>query len=153
MPAGSFSRSLSVSSDPEKTWATLVDVPQLVGWITVVEDARELVPLESYSAVLMDRIGPFKLRADLDIRMLDVRAGEHLAISVAGEDRQVGSRVTVAATLDLVPGETGGCRVQIDGSYEVTGKVASMGTGTIRKKADKVLDEFFDRAGESLGVG
>lgn len=153
MPAGSFSRSLTVSSDPEKAWATLIDVPQLVGWITVVEDARELVPLESYSAVLMDRIGPFKLRADLDIQMLDVQEGKHLAIAVAGEDRQVGSRVTVAATLDVVPRDTGGCQVQIDGSYEVTGKVASMGTGTIRKKADKVLDEFFDRAGESLGVG
>ena len=86
--------------------------------------------------------------------MVDVDEGRHLAINVAGEDRQVGSRVTVAATLDVVLRDDGGSQVQIDGSYEVTGKVASMGTGTIRKKADQGARRVLrPRRGIPLGVG
>jgi carbon monoxide dehydrogenase subunit G len=118
----------------------------------VVEDAAELTPLARYTAVLMDRLGPFKLRADLDITLSEVVVGQHVAVRAEGEDRQVGSRVVVLAALDLAPGTNGGSVVQVAGSYEVTGKVASMGTGTIRKKADKILDEFFGHLAASLGA-
>lgn len=152
MPTSSFSRELAVSADAERTWATLTDVPLLVKWISVVEDAAELTPLARYTAVLMDRLGPFKLRADLDITLSEVVVGQHVAVRAEGEDRQVGSRVVVLAALDLAPGTNGGSVVQVAGSYEVTGKVASMGTGTIRKKADKILDEFFGHLAASLGA-
>ena len=36
-----------------------------------------------------------------------------------GEDRQVGSRITVDATLGLEPMESNGCMVTIEGQYEV----------------------------------
>jgi carbon monoxide dehydrogenase subunit G len=42
--------------------------------------------------------------------------------------------------------------IVVDGVYEVTGKVASMGSGTINKKAQKILDEFFGAASEDLGA-
>jgi uncharacterized protein len=153
VPRSSFTRELTVSADPEKCWSTLTDVPLLVGWISVVEQAQELVPLERYSAVLMDRLGPFKLRADLDITLSDVVLGRHVVVRAEGEDRQVGSRVVVDAALDLESRAEGGSVVRVAGSYEVTGRVASMGSGTIRKKADKILDEFFGHVAESLGGG
>ena len=62
------------------------------------------------------------------------------------------SRLTVDATLDLEPAGDGPTRVRIAGAYEVSGKVAAMGPGTINKKAEKILDEFFVPAGEALGV-
>jgi carbon monoxide dehydrogenase subunit G len=140
-----------VSADQEKTWATLTDVPLLVSWLSVLEQAEELAPLAHYSAVLMDRLGPFKLRADLDIVLSEVVDGRHVAVRAEGEDRQVGSRVVVDAVLDLEPGAAGGSVVRVAGTYEVTGRVASMGSGTIRKKADKILDEFFVHLAEALG--
>ena len=152
MPRSQFHRELSVSATPEEAWAALTDVPRLVGWVSVVEDAQEIEPLARYTAVLMDRLGPFKLRADLDIALTDVQVGRSLAVKAAGEDRQVGSRLTIDATLAMVPRDGVGTTITVDGVYEVTGKVASMGPGTINKKAEKIMDEFFTAAGSALGT-
>jgi carbon monoxide dehydrogenase subunit G len=128
----------------------MVDVPRLVSWVSIVEDAVELEPLRNYTAVLMDRLGPFKLRADLEVTVSDVQMGSSLKVRAVGEDRQVGSRLVVLADLVVKPAEEGSTIV-VDGVYEVTGKVASMGSGTINKKAQKILDEFFDAASDDLG--
>jgi carbon monoxide dehydrogenase subunit G len=153
LPRSVFERELVVRSDPQECWRTITDVPQLVSWVSVLEDASEISPLQSYRAVLQDRLGPFRLRADLDIVLSDVREGEHLHVRAEGEDRQVGSRISVNADLDVIPAaEGGGARVRIVGEYEVAGRVAGMGGPTIHKKANRILDEFFVNAGASLGA-
>jgi carbon monoxide dehydrogenase subunit G len=129
----------------------MVDVPRLVSWVSIVEDAVEIEPLSKYTAVLMDRLGPFKLRADLDVTVSDVEDGSSLRVRAIGEDRSVGSRLLVIATMQVRP-ESHGATIIVDGVYEVTGKAASMGSGTINKKAQKILDEFFGAASEDLGA-
>ena len=151
MPRSEFHRELSVTSSAEETWAALTDVPRLVSWVSIVEDAEEIEPLARYSAVLMDRLGPFKLRADLDIVMSDVEVGRSLKVRAAGEDRQVGSRLVVEATLTTEPAD-GGTKIVVDGAYEVSGKAASMGSGTINKKAEKIMNGFFAAVGDALGT-
>jgi carbon monoxide dehydrogenase subunit G len=151
MPRTEFHRDLRVKATPADSWAALIDVPRLVSWVSVLEDAIELEPLSKYTAMLADRLGPFKLRADLDVTVSDVEPGSSLKVRAVGEDRQVGSRLQVQASLQLRP-ETHGSTIVVDGVYEVTGKVASMGSGTINKKAQKILDEFFEAAGGDLGV-
>lgn len=142
MPAFDFTRRLNVAADPDRAWKTITDVPRLVDWISVLESARVESELERYGAVLADRIGMFSLRADLDIRVLEVAVGERIRVRAEGEDRQVGSRIVVEAALALEPGEAD-TTVALDGRYEVTGRVATMGSSTIRRKAAKILDEFF----------
>ncbi len=151
MPRTEFHRDLPVKSEPADTWAAMVDVPRLVSWVTVVEDAVELELLSKYTAVLMDRLGPFKLRADLDVTVSDVEEGASLKVRAIGEDRSVGSRLLVIATMQVRP-EEHGSTISVNGVYEVTGKAASMGSGTINKKAQKILDEFFGAASKDLGA-
>jgi carbon monoxide dehydrogenase subunit G len=150
MPSMTFERDLTVASDREKCWAVLTDVPRLVSWISIVQDAEEVSPLERYTAVLMDRLGPFKLRADLDISLDDVRENEHVHVKAAGEDRQVSSRIGIDAALSLTETDTGGTTIAVTGSYEVVGRVATLGAGMIRQKAAKILDEFFAHADAEL---
>lgn len=152
MPRSEFGRELTVSAAPAQAWATLIDVPVLVSWISVLEQAEEQEHLERYSAVLLDRLGPFKLRADLAITLSDVRTEQHVTVHAEGEDRQVGSRLVVDATLDLAPSGDGGTAVRVAGVYEVSGKVAAMGGGTINKKAEKIIGEFFANAEKVLGA-
>jgi carbon monoxide dehydrogenase subunit G len=151
MPRTEFHRDLPVKATPPDSWAALVDVPRLVSWVSVIEDAVELEALSKYTAVLLDRLGPFKLRADLDVTVSDVEPGTSLKVRAVGEDRQVGSRLLVLASL-LVRPDDHGSTIVVDGVYEVTGKVASMGSGTINKKAQKILDEFFGAASDELGT-
>jgi uncharacterized protein len=151
MPRSEFDRQLRVTSAPDHCWTVLTDVPRLVEWVSIVEKGTEIERLARYTAVLADRLGPFKLRADMDIALTDVVPGRHVTVRAEGEDRQVGSRLAVDATLDLEPGEDGGTTVRVAGVYEVTGRVAAMGSGTINKKAERILHEFFTRAADDLG--
>jgi carbon monoxide dehydrogenase subunit G len=150
VPLETFTRDLTVGADPATCWRVLTDVARLVDWITIVDDAKEIAPLETYTAVLMDRIGPFKLRADLEISVSEVVEGERIRVHAEGEDRQVSSRIVVDAVLTLAPGPNGTV-VAVNGSYEVSGRVATMGAGMIKQKAAKILDDFFGRAQRELG--
>jgi carbon monoxide dehydrogenase subunit G len=152
VPRSEFHRELTVRASPDETWTTLTDVPLLVSWVSIVEDATELEPLSKYTAVLMDRLGPFRLRADLDITVTDVVPGTSLRVSAAGEDRQVASRLLIGASMTITPRDGDGSVASFTGAYEVTGRVASMGSGTINKKAEKIMNEFFTAAGSRLGA-
>jgi len=150
MPAIGFDRSQLVAADPQQCWKVYTDVPRLVTWVSILDDAKEIAHLETYTAVLADRIGPFKLKADLGIEVSEVVPGEHIRVQAAGEDRQVASRIAIDAVLTMEP-QDAGTLVRAKGSYEVVGRVAAMGASMIVKKANKILDEFFERSVAELG--
>lgn len=150
MARESFERELAVESSPGDTWTVVTDVPRLVSWISVLEDAEVIDPLARYRACLSDRIGMFSLRADLDIEVTEHVEPTHLRARAEGEDRQMGSRIAVEVDMELQPaGE--GTRLLVQGTYEVSGRVATMGSSTIRRKADKIMDEFFSQLAEEVG--
>lgn len=151
MPRTEFSREVAVSASPEKCWATVTDVPCLVEWVSIVEQAQEIEHLAKYTAVLTDRIGPFKLRTDLDITVDEVDEPRRVRVRAVGEDRSVGSRLAVDAVLEIESGDAG-TWLRAHGRYEVTGRVAAMGGGTINKKATRILDDFFGHAQRDLGA-
>jgi carbon monoxide dehydrogenase subunit G len=151
MPSAQFNRDLVTRAGPEEAWKILTDVTRLVDWVTILSEAVEIAPLEHYTAVLADRVGPFKLRADLEIRIPEVEAGRRIRVVAKGEDRQVSSRIGVDATLNLTPADDGATMVVVDGRYEVSGRVASMGSTVIKQKAQKIIEEFFTRAAAELG--
>lgn len=144
-----FSRTIEVAAPRQRAWASVVDVDQVAGWITIVGGAEEIAPLKRYRALLEDRLGPFKLRADLDIEVVELEEGRHLRARASGEDRQVGSRIAVDASLRLADAGAG-TAIEVTGAYEVTGRVAALGAGAIRKKGDAVLDDFFGNAKAAL---
>ena len=144
-----FQRRLEVPAANQRVWETLVDVRQVASWLSIVGEVQELERLRRYRAVLEDRLGPFKLRADLDIELHDVEEGHGLAARATGEDRQVGSRISVEASLRLEAADSG-TALLLAGSYEVTGRVASLGAGSIRKKGETLLDDFFLNARASF---
>lgn len=152
MASQNFSRTLATTSDAETCWTVLTDVGRVAGWVSIIDDVVELKPLAQYTAVLMDKVGPLKLRADLAIEVPEVDAPHRIRITAAGEDRHVASRITVDATLEIKSAETGGAEVDVNGTYSVVGRVATLGSGTIKQKATKIIEEFFTRAGQDLGT-
>lgn len=149
MVAENFNETFSAGRSLPECWDVLTDVHRIGGWVSVVGDITEREHLASYSAVLEDRLGPFRLKADLEVVVTGLENNERISIRADGEDRQIGSRITVDATLSLEAADPG-CLVEIDGKYEVTGRVATMGSSTIRQKAQKMLDEFMQAAREDL---
>ena len=153
MATATFGRSLTVKRSPPETWQTLIDVELVAGWVSVIEGITELEPLARYEAVLKDQVGPFKLRADLEITCPRVEPGRLITIAASGEDRQIGSRIDVAATLELAPSGDGGTTIEVSGTYAVAGRAATLGAGTINRKAAKIIEQFFTSASDVLGAG
>ena len=150
MVAEKFKETLTVGSTPEECWSILTDVDRIAEWVSVVGSVTEIEHLAKYSAVLEDRLGPFSMKADLEVVVTDLQPQKSISIRADGEDRQIGSRITVDATLAIVQTDAG-CQVEIQGNYEVTGRAATMGSSTIRQKAKKLLGEFTTAAHLDLG--
>jgi carbon monoxide dehydrogenase subunit G len=140
----SFSRDVVVPGRREDVWATVTDVNILASWISLLGDVTVVSPMEQYSTRLHDRIGRFSVTADLDVRVTEYVEPEYVVVTMQGEDRQVSSRIAVKARLDLAPSADDlGTDVKVVGEYEVTGTVATLGAGSIRKKAQKIIEDFF----------
>ena len=144
-----FHETVRMAGDRDAVWRTVSDIPTVLSWISIVGEAGEVELGQRYRAVLEDRLGPFKLRADLDIAVQDRVEGERIAARGEGEDRQIGSRLIVDVALALRE-EDGGTVVDVQGAYEVTGRPAALGASSIRKKAAKILSEFFASAERSV---
>lgn len=143
-------RTVRVAARPDAAWAVLLDVQRVASWLRVVRDVKELEPLRRYTTVLEDRVGPFAMRADLAIDVAADEAARRLHVSGSGEDRQVASRISATLDLAVVPqGE--GSDIVVSGRYEITGRIATLGAGAIRKKGDKVLEDFFANVTRELG--
>lgn len=152
MPSATFERNIEVPSPPERCWSVLIDVERVAGWVTIAEDVREHDHLAKYSVVLADRFGPFSVHADLDVEVTDLEENRFIRFKGAGTDRQGGSKIAVEATLALEE-HGSGTTIAVSGKYSVLGTVATMGSSTVRKKADGILDEFFSAAAEELAAG
>jgi carbon monoxide dehydrogenase subunit G len=147
-----FHETVALTAERSAVWETVGDITKVLDWISIVGSADEVEPGQRYTAVLQDRIGPFKLRADLAIAVTEREEGRRIRAHAEGEDRQIGSRLNIHVLLDLR--EEGGASVlDVSGSYEVTGRPAALGASSIRKKANTILAEFFARAERELVAG
>ena len=142
-----FQETVRFTEGRAPVWAVVSDIPTVLSWISIVGEAEEVEPAKRYRALLEDRMGPFKLRADLEIEIRESAEGERIRAHADGEDRQIGSRLTIDVELAL-SADGDGTAVDVRGAYEVTGRPATLGASSIRKKAGKILDEFFAHARE-----
>jgi carbon monoxide dehydrogenase subunit G len=144
-----FAKTIRLDATTDAVWQAINDVRRVASWLSIVREVRDVEPPRRYTALLEDRIGPFAMRADLDLT-LETSEGRRMRVTASGEDRQVASRIAATIEIALRP-DGGGTSLEAKGRYEVTGKVATLGAGAIRKKGDRILDEFFASASSELG--
>ena len=149
MPSEQLSRKLDVAASPSKCWTVLTDVHRVAGWVSIAHNVEENEPLKNYSVVLQDKFGPFKLNADMNVEVTDIETEKRIRFRGTGTDRTVGTTISVDASMELTPTDQG-TNIQVEGSYQVVGTVASMGSSTIKNKADTIVEEFFQAARREL---
>ena len=149
-------REFVVEADRGDVWHRLLNVQAVASWLPIMHSVTEVSPGadgvdgSSFRAAFEDRVGPFSLRADLRIEVSGVREPEEVSIRARGEDRKIRSRIMIDATARLSDAGPGQSRVQLVGSYEITGRVATLGAGVIRSKADKLMGTFCTNAAAAL---
>jgi carbon monoxide dehydrogenase subunit G len=143
-----FAKTIQLAASPDVVWAAVNDVHRVASWLSIVREVRDVEPPRRYAALLEDRLGPFAMRADLDLTV-EREEARRMRVSAAGEDRQVASRIAATIALAVEP-DGAGTSLAVTGKYEVTGRVATLGAGAIRKKGDRILQEFCDNASKEL---
>ncbi len=150
-------REFVVEAARDVVWPRLLDVQAVASWLPIMHSVTEVssggsgIDGSSFQAAFEDKVGPFSLRADLHIEVSGVHDGEEVSIRARGEDRQIRSRIMIDAAARLSDAGSGQTRVQLVGSYEITGRVATLGAGVIRSKATKLIDTFCTNAATALG--
>ena len=127
-----------------------MEVPTVASWLPILHSVAEVEPLARYEAVLEDKVGPFALRADLGIEVVTMDKPNEVAVQARGEDRQVRSRIMIDAAVQLIEEGPELTRIRLSGSYEITGRVATLGARAIRSKAIKQVDAFCTQASQAL---
>lgn len=146
----SVEREFAVAAARAAVWERLMEVPTVASWLPILHSVAEVEPLARYEAVLEDKVGPFALRADLGINVVALDEPVEVAVQARGEDRQVRSRIMIDAAVQLMEENPTLTRIRLSGSYEITGRVATLGAGVIRSKAAKLIDAFCTQAAHGL---
>jgi len=134
---------LSLGASVDEVWKLLRDTPRLAGLLPGVESAAPLPEegKESYAAKVSDRIGPFKITMNLEVRIVEVVEPSLLKASLKGGDSMGLNRVTGSLQIALRPA-LGGTQMNFEASMEVLGKLATLGAVPIRRRTTQVFAEF-----------
>ena len=113
-------------------------------FIACVPGCKEAKTIESgklYSATMIEKVGPFRVEFPTTIEVLEREELTRIKAQASGADNKIGSRMKLS--LDVQLREQGEKTVLgFVAGVDILGKLAALGHGIIKRKADQVLDEF-----------
>ena len=126
-------------------WQIFWDVRRVAALIPGCEDVQEIERLQHYSAVMRQKIGPFKLEVPSRIVIESHDAERSLVLCASGSDQRTGTAIDVR--MHIVLQEQDGpegtqCRLAVQASLLVTGRLASLGYPIIKKRSEELFLEF-----------
>jgi carbon monoxide dehydrogenase subunit G len=126
-------------------------VARVAALIPGCEQVEEREPLALYEAVMKQKVGPFRMEAPAQVRVLEMRAPELLRARAVGRDRITGTVMDVQLDVSLAR-ESGGTRLVVDSTLLVGGRLATLGHAIVTRKAEEMFAEFERRLRAELGL-
>ena len=137
-----FERQVEVKTDIAKVWEFLWEVERLARCLPGCEEVREVEPQQKYEVVVVERIGPFKARFEMDVEVLERETERKVRILALGKDKKLGASTRAELEVHLQGTDSGGTVLNIVAEIQVVGKIASLGQVAIKRKAQDVIDQF-----------
>jgi len=134
-------REVTIAAPREAVWNFLWDVPRLAACIPGAKDVQTLEERRRYTAVVADKVGPFKVQFPLTIEVVDVQAPERLRARANGRDAAVDGLVKVDLDVVVTPAETG-TALKVAADISVLGKLGTLGHSVIVRKGTDIVDRF-----------
>lgn len=126
-----------------EVWKLLRDTPRLTALLPGVENVRSLHEegLEAYGAKISDKIGPFKITMNLEVRITETVEPSRLKAAIKGADSMGLNRMTGSMQVAL-SATSSGTQMHFEASIEILGKLATLGAVPIRRRTTQVFTEF-----------
>ncbi|MDE3074763.1 MAG: hypothetical protein KGJ86_04990 [Chloroflexota bacterium] len=126
----------------DAAWAFFWQADRLAALLPGCRSVLEIEPQQRYVAEFEDRIGPYWLHFDMDIRVRETEPPRRIHLQASGRDQRLGvtQDLDLAVTLAAAgPNET---VIAIVVEVDFRGKVALLGHFVIRRKMRSVVEEF-----------
>ena len=136
-----FTQQVDVARPVQEVWKFLWDIPQMAACVPGCTEAEATEDPQRFRAVVAERVGPFQVRFELEIRVTEVEEGRRIRATAQGKDSRVASQMKVDLEVRLSPqGE--GTRLDVVTDVNVFGKLGALGHTVIKRKGDEILQRF-----------
>lgn len=136
-----FQKEVEILAPREKVWNFIWDVDRFIACVPGCKDAKTVEEGKRYTATLTEKVGPFKVEFPATIEVLEREELTHIKAQASGADNKIGSRMKVDLDVNLRDQDEKTILAFVAG-VDILGKLAALGHGMIKRKADQVLDEF-----------
>ena len=136
-----FQKEVEILAPREKVWRFIWDVDRFIACVPGCKEAKTIEEGKRYAATMVEKVGPFKVEFPTTIEVLEREELTRIKAQASGADNKIGSRMKL--DLDVHLREQGDRTVlAFVAGVDILGKLAALGHGIIKRKADQVLDEF-----------
>lgn len=142
-------RDVRIAAPREAVWDFLWDVPRLAACIPGARDVATVEAGKRYTAVVADKVGPFRVQFPLQIDVLEAQAPERLRARAGGRDAAVDGLVKVDLDVAL-SAAAGGTTLRLAADINVLGKLGTLGHSVIVRKGNDLVDRFAAAVREQL---
>ncbi|HEY7167263.1 MAG TPA: SRPBCC domain-containing protein [Candidatus Binatia bacterium] len=136
-----FQKEVEIAAPKEKVWNFIWDVDRFIACVPGCKEAKTLEDGKRYSAIMVEKVGPFRVEFPTTIEVLEREEMSRIKAQASGADNKIGSRMKIELDVNLSEKQDKtvlGLVARVD----ILGKLAALGHGIIKRKADQVLDEF-----------
>jgi len=134
---------LPLNAAIEEVWKLVRDTPRLAGLLPGVENVAALNEqgVEAYAARVTEKVGPFKITMNIEVRVTETMEPSILRAAIKGADSMGLNRITGSMVVALSAAPSG-TQVHFEASIEILGKLTMLGAVPIRRKATQAFAEF-----------
>lgn len=147
-----FEKEVEILAPREKVWNFIWDVDRFIACVPGCKEAKTIEAGKLYAATMTEKVGPFRVEFPTTIEVLEREELSHIKAQASGADNKIGSRMKLS--LDVKLRDEGDKTVLgFVAGVDILGKLAALGHGIIKRKADQVLDEFAQAVKKRLEGG
>jgi carbon monoxide dehydrogenase subunit G len=137
-----FHMTTDLPHSPQRVWQVMVDIARIASCIPGCEQIVERGRLESYTAVMKQKIGPFRLEVPAEIVVEEHEEPNRIRARAFGRDKFTGTTLNVVFNVGIAPHAEEGSRLDVNASLQVAGRLASLGHSVIKKRAEENFAQF-----------
>lgn len=137
-----FRMEAALPHPPQRVWPVMVDIARIASCIPGCEQVEERKHLADYTAVMKQKIGPFKLEVPAQITVEEHQEPNLVRARASGRDKFTRTTLDVALKVTLMPVDGGMCQLAVEADLQVAGRLATLGHSVIKKRAEENFAEF-----------
>ena len=145
-----FQKEVEIAAPREKVWNFIWDVDRFISCVPGCKEAKTVEEGKKYTATMVEKVGPFRVEFPTTIDVLERDELKRIKAQASGADNKIGSRMKIELDVNLREQDSDKTVLGFIARVDILGKLAALGHGIIKRKADQVLDEFAQAVKQKL---